>query len=212
MADRVEVLDRSLRKNNAVVPLKLGFLEFGSFKKVHNALPVLRMELTKEEFRVRCVIIRLDVVYPIDFRRDYDCPRCNIMSPAASVAQFLRLKQRFFTAAQFFLRALALGGVHYRSNKLELTRLISFSMSHNVGMFDRTIRHYQAIFMLKILPILRRALHGLSHQGRVVRMNPLEDKFDGRYRRSVVLEDSKGFLRPNDLAIGNSPAEAPGMA
>jgi hypothetical protein len=86
MADRVEVLDRSVRMNNAGVHLKLGFLDFGSFKKVHNALSVLRMEPTKEEFRVRCVIIRLDVVYPIDFRRDYDCPRCNIMSPAARVA------------------------------------------------------------------------------------------------------------------------------
>src|SRR6267143_4206700 len=86
MANRVEVLDRSVRKNNAVVHLKLGFLDFGSFKKVHNALPVLRMEPTKEEFCVRCVIIRLDVVHPIDFRRDYDCARCNIMSPAARVA------------------------------------------------------------------------------------------------------------------------------
>src|SRR5216684_2340487 len=194
MADGVEVLDRSVRKNNAVVHLKLGFLDFSSFKKVHNALPVLRMEPTKEEFRVRCVIVRLHVVHPIDFRRDYDCARCNIMSPAARVAQFLRLKQRFFTAAQLFLRALALGGVHHRSDKLELTRLISFSMSHNVDMFDRTIRHHQAIFMLKILSILRSTLNGLCHQGRVVRMNPLEDTFDGRYRRSVVLEDSKGFL------------------
>src|SRR5260370_33426547 len=82
MADSVEVLDRSVRKNNAVVHLKLGFLDFGSFKKVHNALPVLRMEPTKEEFRVRCLIIRLDDVKPIDFRPDYSCPGCTIMSPA----------------------------------------------------------------------------------------------------------------------------------
>src|ERR1700676_2681627 len=133
------------------------------------------------------------------------------MSPAAGVAQFLRLKQRFFTAAQLFLRALALGGVHHRSNKLELTRLISFSMSHNVDMFDRTIRHNQAIFMLKVLSILRRTLDGLSHQGHVFRMDPLENKFDVGYRRSVVLEDSKGFLGPDDLAGRDSPAETPRM-
>src|ERR1700676_1599 len=134
------------------------------------------------------------------------------MSPAAGVAQFLRLKQRFFTAAKLFLRALALGVVHHRSNKLELTRLISFSMSHNVDMFDRTIRHHQAILMLKILSILRSTLNGLFHQGRVVRMNPLEDKFDGRFRRSVVLKDSKGFLSPEDLAGGGPPRQAPRIA
>ncbi len=43
-------------------------------------------------------------------------------------------------------------------------------------------------------------------------MDPLEDKFDGRCRLSVVLEDSKSFLRPDDLASGNLPAEAPGTA
>src|SRR6267154_2872965 len=85
-ADRVEMLDRSVRKNNAVVHFKLGFLDFGSSKKVHNPLPILRMEFAKKEFRVRWVIVRLDVVYPIDSRRDGDFPRYDIMSPAARVA------------------------------------------------------------------------------------------------------------------------------
>jgi len=67
-------------------------------------------------------------------------------------------------------------------------------MSHNVDMFDGTIGHQQAIFMFKILSILRRALDGLFHEGRVFRMNPLEKKFHSRFRCSVVLEDSKGFL------------------
>ena len=59
---------------------------------------------------------------------------------------------------------------------------------------DGTIRHQQPIFKIKILPILRRALDCLFHEGRVFRMNPLENKFNGRFRRSVVLKDSKGFL------------------
>jgi len=80
MAGRMEVFDRSVRKNDAVVHLKVGFLDFGFFKEVYNTLAVLRMELIKEEFRVRWVIIRLDVVYPIDFRGECDCPRCNLMS------------------------------------------------------------------------------------------------------------------------------------
>src|ERR1700676_357642 len=84
-------------------------------------------------------------------------------------------------------------------------------MRHNVDMFDPTIRHHQAIFMLKVFSILRRTLNGLFYRGRVFRMNPLEDHFDGRFRRSVVLEDSKGFPWPEDLAGGGPPAEAPRM-
>src|SRR2546426_10000896 len=83
-------------------------------------------------------------------------------------------------------------------------------MSHNVDMFDGTIRHQQAIFMFKILSILRRAFYWLFHERRIFRTNPLENKFNRRYRGSVVLEDSKGFLRPEDLADGRSTPEAPG--
>src|ERR1700686_2266010 len=42
-------------------------------------------------------------------------------------------------------------------------------------------------------------------------MNPLEKKLQGRFRGSLVLEDSKGFLGPDDLAGGRSPAEASRM-
>ena len=84
-------------------------------------------------------------------------------------------------------------------------------MSHHIDVLDRAIRHHQAIFMLKIPSILRRALDGLSHQGRVVRMNPLEDELDGGCRRAVVLEDAKRFVGPADLAGGGPPTEAPRM-
>src|SRR5438309_11668420 len=65
--------------------------------------------------------------------------------------------------------------------------------------------------MLKIPSILRRAHDGLSHQGRVVRMNPLEDELDGGCRRAVALEDAKRFVGPGDLAGGAPPTEAPRM-
>ena len=42
-------------------------------------------------------------------------------------------------------------------------------------------------------------------------MKPLENKFLGRLRRWVALEDSKGFLGPEQLAGRNPPTEAPGM-
>jgi hypothetical protein len=112
---------------------------------------------------------------------------------------------------EFLFRTLTVADVHYRSDKLNAVRFIAWGMSHNMDVFDGAIRHHQAIFMLKILPILRRSLNRLFHQGCVVRMNPLEDKFEGWYRRSVVLKDPKGFLGPEDLTGGEPPAEAPRM-
>src|SRR5260370_34820545 len=85
-------------------------------------------------------------------------------------------------------------------------------MSHNVHIFDGTIWHHQAILMIKILAILRGALDRLFHHRRVIRMNPLENELHGRFRHSVVLEDSKGFIGPDVLAGGGLPAEAPGTA
>src|ERR1700676_4827393 len=104
------------------------------------------------------------------------------------------LFRKSFASPEFLFRMLTVADVHYRSDKLNAAGCIAQGMSHNMDIFDGTIRHHQAIFMLKILPVLRRTLNRLLHQGRVVRMNPLEDKFDGRFRRSVVSEDSKGFL------------------
>src|SRR5262249_62295768 len=96
--------------------------------------------------------------------------------------------------AQHLLGPLALGVVHHRSNKLDTARFISYGMSHNVDIFEGTIRHQQATFMRKIFAILRRALDGLFHQGRVFRMHPLESTLHGWLRRAVVSEDAKRFL------------------
>jgi hypothetical protein len=84
-------------------------------------------------------------------------------------------------------------------------------MSLHMDIFDGTIRHHQAIFMIKILPVLRRAFDCLVHERRVFRMNPLEDQIYGWFRCSVVLEDSKSFLRPDDLSGEWLPAEATRM-
>jgi len=63
-----------------------------------------------------------------------------------------------------------------------------------MDIFGGAIRHQQPIFLFKILPILRRTLHCLLHERCVVRMNPLENHFNGRRRSLLVLEDPKGFL------------------
>src|SRR6202011_5563361 len=86
MAGGVEVFDRSVRKDNAVFNLEVGFLVFGSLKNTHDALAVLGMKLTKKEFCVGGVIFRPDVVYPINFRRHCNCPGCKLMPPTAGVA------------------------------------------------------------------------------------------------------------------------------
>jgi hypothetical protein len=47
MADGVEVLDGSVRKNNAVVCLIIDFIPFALFKQFLNALLILRMIAVK---------------------------------------------------------------------------------------------------------------------------------------------------------------------
>src|SRR5438477_18773 len=64
--------------------------------------------------------------------------------------------------------------------------------------------------MFKVLPIHRRTLDRLLHVDRVFWMNAFENKFHRRFRRSVILEDPRGFLGPADLTGRNAPAEAAG--
>jgi hypothetical protein len=63
-----------------------------------------------------------------------------------------------------------------------------------MDMFYGTIVHEQSMFKIKSVPILRGALDCLFHMGRILRMNAFESEFHGRFRRPVVLEDSKGLL------------------
>src|SRR5205809_6908699 len=120
-------------------------------------------------------------------------------NPTPRMREPLRFRQITLASSQRLFRLLALGGVHHCSDKLESARLVSLGTSHNMDMFDGTIRHQQSIFKIKILSILRRALDCLFHLGRVFGMNTLEDIFHGWCRGSVVLKDSIGFLRPDDL-------------
>src|ERR1700722_15796642 len=64
------------------------------------------------------------------------------------------------------------------------------------------------MFKIEIFPIQRHALDCLLDEGHVFGMNPLKKKFHGRFRGGVILEDSKGFLRPEHLAGRGPPAEA----
>ena len=63
----MEVFDRFVGKNDAVVHLKISFFDFGLFKQFHNALTVIGVKPTKAEFRARSVLIRGDAIYSIEF-------------------------------------------------------------------------------------------------------------------------------------------------
>ena len=127
----MDVLDGSAGKNYAVIRLIRGFLDFAFLKNFLNALPVLRMNPVKVEFGARRILTRFDVEYSIDFRRDRDCPRCNVMSPATRMAYSLSLKQTFFTAAQIFLHELAFGDVRNRSDQLRAARFALRGTPHD---------------------------------------------------------------------------------
>src|ERR1700733_10687870 len=75
MAYSMEVLNRSIGKNNAVVRFTICFLDFGFLKELPNALMVVGMISAKPKFCGRRILIRLDAEYSKDFRRDYDRPR-----------------------------------------------------------------------------------------------------------------------------------------
>ena len=109
-------------------------------------------------------------------------------------------------------RFLMLSHVHHRTRELEAARFIAQGTSHDVDVPDGAIRHQQSMLEIDVLPRLRRPVDRLLHPGSVFGVNPLEDAFDGRCGRAVVLEDSKGLVRPDDLAGGRLPPEASRMA
>ena len=107
---------------------------------------------------------------------DFMCDRSYQLSHAGYAADMCEIRLRL---AQRFFGPLAFGYVQHRSNKLDFARLIFLRMTHNMDMFDGTTRDQQAMFKIKILPILRRPFECLFHTGEVFQMSPLEDKLAG---------------------------------
>ena len=63
-----------------------------------------------------------------------------------------------------------------------------------MDIFNGTLRQEESMFKIQVCSTVGCAIENLLHACDVFRMNPLENKFNGRFRRSVVLKDSKGFL------------------
>src|SRR5882762_9842752 len=209
MAGGVHVLDSADRKNDSEFHFVIRLFIDCSIDCPLPVGTILRMNALEPLFPSRHALFPIKAIYAIPLLgKMHGLSSRDLPNPAPRMREPLRFRQITFASPQRLFRLLVPGGVHHRSNKLEFSRLISFSMSHNVDMFDGTIRHQQSVFKIKVLSILGRALDYLFHKGCVFRMEPLESKFHGRFRSSVVLEDSKGFLRPDDLAVGRFPAEA----
>src|SRR5713101_7607613 len=195
MTDGVDVFDRAAWKKDSDFHFVIRLFSDCSIDCSFPFGSLLRMNAPQPLFPSRHALFWIEAIYAVPFLGQMQGVSSRYPpGPTPSVREPLRFRQITLAPSQRFFRLLSCGDVHHRSNKLDAARHIVQSMSHNMDIFDRTIRHHQAIFMIKIPPILRGALDGLFHKGRVFRMNPLENKFHGRYRRSVVLEDSKGFL------------------
>src|SRR6266478_670954 len=173
MADGVDVFDRAVGKKDSELHFETRRFSDCS---IDCSLPlgsILRMDALHLFFPSGRALLWIEAIYAIPFlgQMQGDSSR-YLPGPTPRMREPLRFRQVTLAPAQCFFRKVALGGVHHSPNKLDFAQLISFSMSHNMDMFDRPIRHHKAIFMLKIIPIPRCALNGLFHQGRVFQMIP----------------------------------------
>src|ERR1700677_756027 len=151
MSDRMEELDSSVGKNNAVVRFIVCFLDFGPFEEFLNAFRVLRMISIKPKFSGRLNLIGSDAEYSMHFRRDCDSPRSNVMFPAAGMAQSLRLQHICFTASQLLLVALAFCHIHVGTNVFEnISGFIENRMSDRVDVLYRAISQHDPVILYKI--------------------------------------------------------------
>ena len=75
---------------------------------------------------------------------------------------------------QLLLRALGSGDVHHRANEFQLIRLIPDGPADDVNVFDRSIRHQQAMLKIKIGPGAGSVLDDSLYEGEIFRMDPLQ--------------------------------------
>src|SRR6266403_423915 len=80
-------------------------------------------------------------------------------------------------------------------------------MTYNPNVLTRAVWHQQPMFKIKSLPNPYRLIKFFLDESPILRMCSLQYAFHSRFEGSVVLKDSKRFLRPHDVSTGNAPAE-----
>src|SRR5258708_7884575 len=203
----MDVSNSSIGKHDSELDGVVSSLAHCALDVFDNPVAILWMDPLQYRFTVRKALLRIEAPNSEIFLGPIES-RYRVEGPAPCMRKPLRFRQVTLAPAQRLFRPLALGGGHCRSDELDLTERIARGARDDMDVLDGAVGHHQAIFMLEILSILRRALDGLLHEGRVLRMDTLQDALHGRFRGSVVLEDPEGLLRPDDLASGNLPAEA----
>src|ERR1700730_1796585 len=128
------------------------------------------------------------------------------------MTQALGLGQISLTAPQCSLNLPRSGDVRDGPDKLDGTLFIPSGVSHGADILHGAIRHQQSVLMVEILPFTRGLVEGRLHGSAIFRMRPLKTQLHSRSRRSVELEDAEGFLRPENFAVRDVPAKAPGLA
>src|SRR6266849_3904581 len=76
---------------------------------------------------------------------------------------------------------------------------------------NRTVRHHQAMFNIKICLFVDRMVDSLLHKISIVRMNSLQYQLQRGFNPSMILKDLVCFLRPVDFSTRNVPAETAGV-
>src|SRR5439155_15595616 len=102
--------------------------------------------------------------------------------------------------------------VRHGSDKFDVARCIRYGMRGSMDMLDRSVGHQQSISVREVLSVTGCALDGLFHARTIIWMNALKDRgvLDGG--GLVVAKYSECFLRPDEFAAGDAPAEAAGAA
>src|SRR3984957_1807306 len=178
VAYRLDLPDLAAGMNDSVIKLESCLFSACVFELIHCPGLIIGVNVLKKCFDSRQLVPRIKTQQAVAFLGPVpELSRSRSSSPTACVAEPLRFREIVLAQAQRPFRPLALGDVRHRSRELDASRFINQGASHSMDIFDRTIRHQQAIFMVKIFPIVRRALEGLLHEGRVFRVNPLQDQF-----------------------------------
>src|ERR1700730_4020198 len=195
MSHGMYVFDRAIRKSNSKIYSELRLVSNGLSRHFEDPVPVLGKNAILEGLLRHRVLFRIKPKQVAYFGRSIrELSTAHIPGPTARMTQMLGFGQVGLAASQLPFRFLCNRNIRHRPKKLDAARWISRRTRDGLDVFHRAIRQQQSIFVVEILSVAGRLIDGLLHGGAVFRMGTLENKFQGRFRRPVALEDSEGLL------------------
>ena len=108
---------------------------------------------------------------------------------------------------------LLLGGdIHDRADEPKLSALFRRSTGDHANVPDRAIAQDQPMFQGKVVPVVRGAIERLAYGIEIVGMRTLQDGVERRRQGRLEIEDPERLFGPEQLAAGDVPAKAAGVA